>query len=101
DDDDFQRIMQGDRGEGVALHDALEVVVVSKAGLLPDLGDREDHQDGVERVERQEVDQDALVRDVDELSHAAYSASAWGDRPRTSRAIWRGRGAPPVSASSS
>src|SRR2546430_5008972 len=78
-----------DRRQGVALHQALEVLVLGQARLLPDLGDRQHQQQGVEGVEGEEVGQDHDVGDSNQLAHAAYSARAWGESPRISAAMSR------------
>src|SRR5206468_5042127 len=93
-----------DRRQRIALHQTLEILVLGETCLLPDLGDREDEQHGVERVQDQEIDQDRQVRGPDdsrEHAHAANSARACAGRPRTIWAIARATGSPPTSASSS
>src|SRR5467141_1358703 len=93
-----------DRRQRVTLHQALEILVLGQPRLLPDLGDREDQQRGIERVQDQEVDQDCQIRGPDERgehAHAANSASACAGRPKTIWAIARAKGSPPTSASSS
>src|SRR2546429_2924063 len=46
-------------------------------------------QQRVEGIQHQEEEQDGEVAPVDDGAHAAYSASACGERPRTSRAMSR------------
>src|SRR2546427_2931951 len=90
-----------DGRERVALHEALEVLVLGQPRLLPDLRDREHEQQRVERVEPEKVREDDEIRRLDDVGHAAYSASACGERPRTRRAMSRASACAPTSASSS
>src|SRR5207302_5280916 len=90
-----------DGWQGIALHQALEVLVLRQPGLLPDLRDRKHQQQRVEGVERQKIEQDGEVRVADELVHAANSASAWAESPSTRRAMSRALGSAPTSAASS
>src|SRR6185503_3692697 len=92
-----------DRRQGIALHQPLEVLILGKAGLLPDLGNRADQQDRVERVQHEEIDEDQEIRrghERGERAHAANSASAWAGNPSTMRATALASGCGPVSASS-
>src|SRR3989449_2646784 len=91
----------GDRRQRVALHEPLEVFVLRQPGLLPDLGDREHEQERVEGIQHQEVEEDREVAAVNDGAHAAYSASACGERPSTSRAMSRLAWCPPTSTASS
>src|SRR3989442_3387802 len=79
----------GDRRQRVALHEPLKVFVLRQPGLLPDLGDREHEQERIEGIQHQEEEQDGEVAPVDDGAHAAYSANACEERPRTSRAMSR------------
>src|SRR5437016_1587868 len=79
----------GDRRQRVALHEPLEVFVLRQSGLLPDLGDREHEQERIEGIQHQEEEQDGEVAPVNDGAHAAYSANACEERPRTSRAMSR------------
>src|SRR2546427_12942455 len=57
--------------------------------LFRSLGDREHEQERIEGIQHQEEEQDGEVAPVDDGAHAAYSANACGERPRTSRAMSR------------
>src|SRR5256885_4182503 len=72
-----------DRRQRVTLHQPLEVLVLGQPSLLPDLRDREHEQQRVERVEPEEVGEDEEIGRLDDVRHAAYSARAWGERPRS------------------
>src|SRR5256885_180665 len=90
-----------DRRQRVTLHQPLEVLVLGQPSLLPDLRDREHEQQRVERVEPEEVGEDEEIGRLDDVRHAAYSARAWGERPRMSRAMSRASVCTPTSVSSS
>src|SRR5262249_42540791 len=93
----------GDGRQRVALHQALEILVLREPRLLPDLGNREDEQDRVEGVQHQEIDQDREIGrgdDRGEHAHVANSASACSGSPSTILAMAPANGLAPVSASS-
>src|SRR3989442_1275150 len=90
-----------DRRQRVTLHQPLEVLVFGQPRLLPDLRDREHEQQRVERVEPEKVGEDDQIGRLDDVRHAAYSARAWGERPRISRAMSRASACTPTSVSSS
>ena len=74
-----RRHQDGDRRQRVALHQPLEILVLGESRLLPDLGDRENEEQRVERVENEEVHENGDVRrshDSAQNVHAANSANA-------------------------